>query len=230
MKQNYYLGVTNMGRNRSNATAAAVKGNLVAGTGVDTSGLLTVGANDTVLTADSAEATGMKWAAGASGGMTSIASGTLSGSSVSLTSIPQTFNSLILQIKKFTASALNQTIRLTINSQTLGVYQYYNVDTAAATTLGIDQAFIQPCPANSLGTAPNDGNFLYISFLNYTDTDARKYGQQQYWSEVGSPATKPIFGFWCSNQNYSFPAITSIQIKPSSGTFGQGAYTLFGVK
>jgi hypothetical protein len=56
-----------MGRNRSNATAAAVKGNLVAGTGVDTSGLLTVGANDTVLTADSAEATGMKWAAASAG-------------------------------------------------------------------------------------------------------------------------------------------------------------------
>jgi hypothetical protein len=54
-----------MGRNRSNATAAAVKGNLVAGTGVDTSGLLAVGANNTVLTADSTTATGLKWAAAA---------------------------------------------------------------------------------------------------------------------------------------------------------------------
>ena len=52
-----------MGRNRSNATAPAVKGNLVAGTGTDTSGLLTVGANNTVLTADSTTATGLKWAA-----------------------------------------------------------------------------------------------------------------------------------------------------------------------
>jgi len=56
-----------MGRNRSNATAPAVKGNLVAGTGADTSGLLTVGADGTVLTADSAEATGLKWGTAASG-------------------------------------------------------------------------------------------------------------------------------------------------------------------
>ena len=59
-----------MGRNRSNATAPAVKGNLVAGTGADTSGLLTVGADGTVLTADSAEATGLKWVAPASGVIT----------------------------------------------------------------------------------------------------------------------------------------------------------------
>lgn len=47
----------------SMATAIDAKGDLVAGTGADTFSKLTVGANDTVLTADSAEATGLKWAA-----------------------------------------------------------------------------------------------------------------------------------------------------------------------
>jgi len=56
-----------MARNRSGATAPAVKGNIVVGTGTDTSAVLAVGANGTTLVADSAEATGLKWATPASG-------------------------------------------------------------------------------------------------------------------------------------------------------------------
>lgn len=52
----------------SMATAIDAKGDLVVGTGADTFSRLAVGTNNYVLTADSAEATGMKWAA--SGGTT----------------------------------------------------------------------------------------------------------------------------------------------------------------
>ena len=51
----------------SMATAIDAKGDLVAGTGADTFAKLTVGANDTVLTADSTTATGLKWATPSSG-------------------------------------------------------------------------------------------------------------------------------------------------------------------
>jgi hypothetical protein len=50
----------------SMATAIDAKGDLIGGTGADTFSRLAVGANNTVLTADSAEATGLKWAAPAS--------------------------------------------------------------------------------------------------------------------------------------------------------------------
>jgi hypothetical protein len=50
------------------ATAIDAKGDLVPGTGADTFARLAVGANGTVLTADSAEATGLKWATPAGGG------------------------------------------------------------------------------------------------------------------------------------------------------------------
>lgn len=50
------------------ATAIDAKGDLVAGTGADTFGRIAVGANNTVLTADSSTATGLKWAAPAAGG------------------------------------------------------------------------------------------------------------------------------------------------------------------
>jgi len=54
----------------SMATAIDAKGDLVVGTGADAFSRLAVGTNDYVLTADSAQATGLKWAAAASGGGT----------------------------------------------------------------------------------------------------------------------------------------------------------------
>jgi hypothetical protein len=51
----------------SMATAIDAKGDLVVGTGADTFSKLTVGANGTTLVADSAEATGLKWATPAGG-------------------------------------------------------------------------------------------------------------------------------------------------------------------
>jgi hypothetical protein len=59
----------------SMATAIDAKGDLIGGTGADAFARLAVGANGTVLTADSAETTGMKWAAvsGGSSGLTLIA-------------------------------------------------------------------------------------------------------------------------------------------------------------
>ncbi len=52
----------------SMATAIDAKGDLVVGTGADAFSRLGVGANNTILTADSTTATGLKWAAPAGGG------------------------------------------------------------------------------------------------------------------------------------------------------------------
>jgi hypothetical protein len=58
----------------SMATAIDAKGDLVVGTGADTFARLAVGTNTYILTADSAEATGLKWAAPA-GGVTFVGCG-----------------------------------------------------------------------------------------------------------------------------------------------------------
>ena len=71
----------------SMATAIDAKGDLIGGTGADTFARLAVGTNGTVLTADSAETTGMKWATPA-GGLTLIRSQSFtSASSVDLSDI-----------------------------------------------------------------------------------------------------------------------------------------------
>jgi hypothetical protein len=53
----------------SMATAIDAKGDLIGGTGADTFARLAVGANNTVLTADSSTATGLKWATPSGGTM-----------------------------------------------------------------------------------------------------------------------------------------------------------------
>ena len=67
----------------SNAIQNAIvdaKGDLIAATAADTPARLAVGANGTILTADSSEATGMKWAAASGGGsVTKISTTTMAG-------------------------------------------------------------------------------------------------------------------------------------------------------
>jgi hypothetical protein len=92
----------------SMATEIAAKGDLIVGTGSATFDNLTVGANNTVLTADSTTATGLKWAAAAGGGKilqvvqgttttsTTIASTTYTDTTLTATITPSAATSKIL--------------------------------------------------------------------------------------------------------------------------------------
>ena len=81
------------------------KGDIIAATADNTVDRLAVGANDTVLTADSSTATGLKWATPASGGMTLISTTTLSGTTVTISSIPSTYNNLQIVVSDIAAAS-----------------------------------------------------------------------------------------------------------------------------
>jgi hypothetical protein len=108
----------------SMATAIDAKGDLVPGTGADTFARLAVGANGTVLTADSAETTGLKWATPASGT-------TFSGASVTdaaAVSVPNgTYTALTFTQEQYDTDSYHSnstnTSRLTIPSGKTGYYQ-----------------------------------------------------------------------------------------------------------
>ena len=80
------------------ATTITTKGDLVPGTGSGTYSRLGVGANNTILTADSTAATGLKWAAASSGALTYITGASFS--AVASVSLPNsTFTSTYANYK-----------------------------------------------------------------------------------------------------------------------------------
>ena len=98
----------------SMATAIDAKGDLIAGTGADTFSRLGVGTNGQILTADSAEATGMKWASAAGGGkVLQVVQGTY-GTSISTSSSTFADTNLTATI---TPSATSSKILVMVNHQ-----------------------------------------------------------------------------------------------------------------
>lgn len=113
----------------SMATAIDAKGDLVAGTGADAFSRLAVGANDTVLTADSSTATGLKWGTVSAGSWTLITESTPSNvSSVDFTSIPQTYKHLMLEWIGIYQTATDNSFSVRVNSDSGSNYsvQYRN--------------------------------------------------------------------------------------------------------
>jgi hypothetical protein len=87
------------------ATAIDAKGDLIVGTGADTFARLAVGTNGHTLVADSAETTGLKWAAPAAGGkVLQVVSGTYS-TETTVASTTYTDSGLTLNITPTSASS-----------------------------------------------------------------------------------------------------------------------------
>jgi hypothetical protein len=80
-------------------TIVDAKGDIIAATAADTVARLAVGANDTVLTADSTAATGLKWAAASGGGMTLLSTTTLSGTSTTISVTPTGYRDLLVYVQ-----------------------------------------------------------------------------------------------------------------------------------
>lgn len=122
-----------------NPTIVDAKGDIIAATAADTVSRLAVGANNTVLTADSATATGLKWATPTStSGLTLVKSQTI-GSAVSSVTVTDafsaTYDNYLIVVSGGEGSGNNNT-QMTLGSTTAGYYQsgYYVSMTGTALT------------------------------------------------------------------------------------------------
>jgi hypothetical protein len=204
------------------ATIFDAKGDLIAASAADTAARLAVGANGTVLTADSAETTGLKWVAPASGGMTSLATGSLSGSSVSISSIPATYLNLQLVIRDWFPATDDVSLQLTVNNSSNIYIQATNTNTAAA-SYGATKAQVTATADNS-----DRNNFALINFWDYTNT-VEKFFDSKFVNGNASSATDRNFGRYQMAAQLT-SAIDRIDISLSSGNFSGGTYILYGVK
>ena len=211
--------------NAGNAIAKTIvdaKGDIIAATAADTVSRLAVGANDTVLTADSSTATGLKWAAVAGGGMTLISTTTLSGVTTTLSSIPQTYKSLILLITGVTGNTSDQRVRILPNNSTNLCDIIALENTSTTTNFGSQIRLAQGATVRT--DADNAWN---VTFNNYTSSTTFK-PVAYYGRFVDAPNGVTVVtagGAFKSNT-----AITSIVLDYNgTNSFAGGTVLLYGV-
>ena len=206
------------------STIVDAKGDLIAGTGSDAVARLAVGANDTVLTADSSEATGLKWAAAASGAMTLIGTTTFSASAaVNVNDVFSTTYANYIVKTDFVASAtvgLSMRLRVSGADNTTSDYNRQGI-TAYGTTLeggrGANTSSFE-IPAASVA-----GSYVQISFFNPFAT-AKTGGIMDACSYAGS-------GIETTRSAYAFAAATSFtgfSLIPASGNI-TGTLRVYGL-
>jgi hypothetical protein len=207
------------------ATAIDAKGDLVVGTGADTFSRLAVGGtNGHTLQVDSSTSTGLKWAAASSGGMTLISTTTLTGASISLTSIPGTYKNLQLVVRNWRPADDNK-----------GLLLRFNGDSAANrhTQQKVFEASAQTFTGTYVDTGyatdnTTDSGIVVLNFTDYANTATWKYCEIISFvsneTTVTSYNYRKIFGAY--NQT---GAITSLTLLPESGNFNAGSALLYGV-
>jgi hypothetical protein len=184
-----------------------------------------VGTNGQILTADSTAATGVAWATAAGGGgMTSIASGSLSGSALSLTSISGSYKNLQLVLRDAQVSATTDW-RLKINNNGGGIYNKVQLNGAATTasTAATQNATSYNITNNNPSTG--SASSLLINFYDYTKTTS--YKQIDYLGTYGYSGGQETYTWRGAAQDAS--AVTRIDVTLDTGNFTSGTYNLYGV-
>ena len=114
------------------------KGDLITATAADTPARLPVGANGTVLTADSAQGTGLTWTTPASGGLTLIQETAASAlSSLSFSSIPSTYKQLYLVWSGIRHSTTGSQFAIRLNNNSGSIY-FLNGFQGESTTFNVN--------------------------------------------------------------------------------------------
>ena len=206
-----------------NPTIVDAKGDIIAATAADTVARLGVGANDTVLTADSTTSTGLKWATPAAGSMTLLSTTTLSGASTTISSINQTYTDLVVVVTNVNHSASSY-LRLAPNGVT-NLSSYYGPDNLANFVAGENDYY--RVSTGNIGLT-NTTNIFVTTIKLYSQTSYRKLlstTSAYYNSGYGG-----IFGGWCNGTFNSTNAISSLVFSPATGTHSAGTVLLYGVK
>jgi hypothetical protein len=208
-------------------TIVDAKGDLIVATAADTVSRIAVGANDTVLTADSSTSTGVKWATPAAGGMTLINTGgtTLTGASVTISSIPGTYKYLKLIIEECRPATDNVYIMMRFNGDSTSSRYQAKASTYDTNNVSFPDNHLIFTSDMDNGTS---NSILTVDIYGYANTTTWKYGFSQGVFNNYFDATKFDSCFRTLFYNQT-AAITSIYLAPSSGNFTSGTAYLYGV-
>ena len=160
-----------------------------------------------------------------SSGMTLISTTTLTGASITLSSIPATYNNLRLIVQNFKPANDGQLLRMRFNGDS-GANRYFDRD--------FGNAGVNPFGSTlfNIGTSNDNSTATGLTVITVDD-----YANAVTWKmansfSIGNNATTPTeletaFKLGIYNQT---TAISSITLLPSSGNFTSGTVLLYGVK
>ena len=209
------------------------KGDLITATAADTPARLPVGANGTVLTADSSQGTGLTWTEPASGGMTLINTGgtALSGTSTQISSIPGTYKNLEIWVVNAQINA-DTVVGFTINNDT-GATQYlhyrlYNQSETPGSASDSSSFVNLGATALSYFVKNSTENVTKIVILNYAATGIKQFKVDFVGKQASSSYTYMLNGLVYT---YNTSAITSFEMRSiTTGSFSGGTIYVYGVK
>lgn len=207
-------------------TIVDAKGDLIVGTAADTVARLAVGGtNGHVLQVDSSTASGLKWDSIAAGGMTLINTGgtTLTGSSVTISSIPGTYKNLYLVVQNYLPSVDDETICLRFNADSNTRYMYTTTNPHTNQSFGETQIAFGPNQDSATSQS-----LIVMNIFDYANAVTWKITKSI--SFTNNATTSTNFNY---NERYGIynqtDAITSILLRPNSGNFTSGTAYLYGV-
>ena len=179
-----------------------------------------IGTAGQVLTVNSG-ATAPEWATSSSGGFTLISTTSLTGASVALTSIPQSYVHLQLIVLNYKSDTASQYLNLRFN-QDSSANQHALSTGAFQGAYSFNQTSSQVSKADNPATSQGQ---IVIDIFNYTNATIRKKGMVY---GIGESAGDQNANFCIAYKTTT--AISSFDLFPDSGNFSTGTVLLYGVK
>ncbi len=214
----------------SMATEITAKADLVVGTGNATFDNLPVGANGTVLTADSTVSpTGLKWATPASGGgMTLLSTTTLSGTNTVI-NVASGYVNLFVVISGVTASA-NYELAYRVNN-IAGTAYYGNTQRSYSTATDSDaaDAFVVFASGSTSALSSSANNVFTALIENYDSNTIYKTMRNNAAITNNASVQYQANSQWAL---FDTTAMTSLKVMTTGGTatFSTGTVLIYGVK
>ncbi len=216
------------------------KGDLAVATGADAASKLAAGSNGQVLTADSTQTTGLKWAPAGGAAITLITSQVLSGTQASFDTntllggvIPTSYNHLEIWIQgRGDTAATSTNLYMRFNNDSGSNYDVQGLNGSAAATAAFEQFAVAQLHCGEVPAASTSAGIFSeatIKIANYNGTTAQKTSLSDCSGKRGTSTGNLVrfdnAGWWRNTA-----AITRLAVFPAAGNFAAGtSFYLYGV-